>query len=81
MDVAVLLVVVVVVAPVVVFWLPPVLVVCCCCPNAVGLTDEATSTDVPSINASPTDNKNRNFLLFIKAAKTNITFRSYVLKL
>ena len=78
MDVVVLLVVVVVVVPVV-FWLPPVLVVCCCCPNAVGLID-VTSTDVPNINVSPTDNKNGSFLLFIKAVKTNITFTSYVLK-
>ena len=76
MDVVVLLVVVVVVP--VVFWLPPVLVVCCC-PNAVGLID-VTSTDVPNINVSPTDNKNGSFLLFIKAVKTNITFTSYVLK-
>ena len=77
MDVVVLLEVVVDVVPVV-FWLPPVLVVCCC-PNAVGLID-VTSTDVPNINVSPTDNKNGSFLLFIKAVKTNITFTSYVLK-
>jgi hypothetical protein len=68
-DVAVLLVVFMLV----VFWLPPVLVVCCC-PKAVGLTDEA-NTDVLNINASPTDNKNRNFLLFIKAAKTTLLLR------
>jgi hypothetical protein len=61
------------------FWLASVLVVCCCCPNTVGLTD-AASTDVPSINANPTDNKNRNFLLLIKAVNTNITFTSYMLK-
>jgi hypothetical protein len=46
----------------------------------VGLTDP-TSTDVHSSKASPTGNKKRNFLHSIKAAQTNITIRSYILKL